>query len=140
MSELNRYSENLMFMYLFTRLDSRPIHNMKPAFIIIALYIGFVTAAEIRAKECGLKLGSREFVKLAWRTLDATGDKNLQFDEIENTMSALLQPNKFNETMFAAVDLNKDGVLSGYEAMAGTYVGKQSDSLDIMISSLKKAV
>ena len=121
MSELNRYSENLMFMYLFTRLDSRPIHNMKTAFIIIAVYIGFVNAAQIRTEECGLKLQAREFVNLAWRTLDATGDKKLQFDEVENTMSSLLWPNKFTKEMFAAGDLNKDGVISRKEARKGIF-------------------
>ena len=136
-SHLSSYFKkgSIYFINLFTRLDSRTIHNMKTFFIHIAVYIGFVIAAEIREQECGLKLQARDFVKIAWRALDATGDKKLQFDEVENTMSSLLWPNTFTEEMFVAGDLNKDGVISREEARKGTYVRKQSDSLDIMITS-----
>ena len=102
---------------------------MKIAFIIIAINIGFITAAQVRTDKCGLKLRAKNFVKLAWRTLDETGDKKLGFDEIEKTFSVLLWPNKFTKEMFDALDLNKDGVLSVKEAEAGMCIGKQSQIL-----------
>jgi len=73
--------------------------------------------AQIRTDDCGVKLQALNFAKLAWRTLDKTGDKKLSFDEIVPIMSALLWPNKFTKEMFDAMDAmdgkdtRKDGVL-----------------------------
>ena len=108
---------------------------MKTAFIIIATCIGFITAAQIRTDDCGLKLQARNFVRLAWRTLKG-GDRKLSFDEIEPTMSSLLWPNKFTKEMFDAIDLNKNGVVDVKGLTKGTYACWETIT-DLMTGALK---